>query len=466
MIDILNFNSFYLVGIKGVAMTSMAQLLADANKKIAGSDVEEKFVTQEILDKLGVKIDFNFSEDIPPDVDCVIYTAAHQALNNPQVKQALDKKIPVVSQAEAVASLFNRQSGVAVCGVGGKSTVSAMISWVLNDLNSKFSFSVGVGNIPGINKTGQWDPEAKHFIIEADEYVINPQPKEGEKIIPRFSFLKPEIITCINLKFDHPDVYKNFAHTKQVYNDFFNQIKPRGKLIANYDDLSHIEDSAVSKLTFGEDAQATLHLNSYQSKLGQTLSKFSYQNKKYDLKLKLPGKYNVINALATILTVTQLGVDPQQAANSLSTFASTKRRFEFIGEKNQVNYYDDYAHHPHEVKAAIAALADWYPQQRKVIAFQSHTYSRTKELFDDFIDSFADADEVVMIDIFSSAREKADLSVSSDKLCETIGEKYHIPAKNLKSVDQLAKYCKNELNPGDVFITLGAGDIYQVHDLV
>ena len=464
MIDILNFNNFYLVGIKGVAMTSMAQLLTDADKKVTGSDVEEEFVTQEILDKLEIKIDSNFSTPLPKDTDCVIYTAAHQALENPQVKQAIDKKIPVISQAEAVALLFNQQEGIAVCGVGGKSTVSAMISWVLHDLKQDFSFSVGVGNIPGINKTGQWSPESKHFVIEADEYVIDPQAKFAAQ--PRFSFLKPQLTVCTNLKFDHPDVYKDFNHTKKTYNDFFRQIKSGGKLIVNMADLGHLNDISIPKLTFGEDPRATLSLRSYQSQLGQTTTKFSYQNQTYELKLQIPGKYNVINALATILALTQLEIDPKQAADSLSSFSSTKRRFEFIGEKNGVSYYDYYAHHPLEVKAAIAALCDWYPKQRKVIAFQSHTYSRTKELFDDFIDSFADASEVVMIDIFSSAREKADHSVSSDKLCEAIYQKYHLPAQNLKSIDRLAKYCQDHLNPGDVLITLGAGDIYQVHSLI
>ena len=464
MIDILSFNNFYLVGIKGVAMTSMAQILIDAGKKVAGSDLEEEFVTQEILDKLRIKIDLSFTKILPSDIDCVIYTAAHQALENPQVKQALDKKIPVISQAEAVASLFNQQAGVAVCGVGGKSTVSAMITWVLNDLKHDFSFSVGVGNIPGINKTGQWNPEGKHFVIEADEYVIDPQA--GFDAQARFSFLKPEITVCTNLKFDHPDVYQDFNHTKQVYNQFFAQIKPEGKLIINYDDLDHVDSTKITSLTFGENPQATLSLESYQSELGQTLSQFSYQNQTYDLKLQLPGKYNVINALATILATIQLGIDPQQAADSLASFASTKRRFEFIGQKNQVSYYDDYAHHPHEVAAAITALSDWYPSPRKVIAFQSHTYSRTKKLFSEFVDSFAEADEVVMIDIFSSAREKADLSVSSDKLCQAINQKYRIPAENLKTINNLAVYCKNNLKPGDVFITLGAGDIYQVHHLV
>ncbi len=448
-------------------MTSMAQLLNDAQKIVRGSDVEEKFVTQEILDQIQVEIDTDFTTSIPDDTDCVIYTAAHQAQNNPQVLQAQEKNIPIISQAEAVASLFNQQAGIAVCGVGGKSTVSAMITWVLNDLRQDFSFSVGVGNIPGVNKTGQWSPTAKHFVIEADEYVIDPLVTK-DNITPRFSFLKPQLTICTNLKFDHPDVYKDFEHTKKIYNDFFKQVKNNGQIIINYNDLEHLDSDNIDSpiLTFGEDPQATLSLKSYLSKTGKTVSQFSYQGQDYSLELKVPGKFNVLNALATILSLTKVGIDPQIVADSLSKFSSTKRRFELIGEKNGVKYYDDYAHHPHEVKAAIEALNDWYPKKRKVIAFQSHTYSRTKELFSDFVDAFSNADEVVMIDIFSSAREKPDYSISSDKLCQAITDKYQIKAKNLKSIQNLVNYCQTDLNPGDILITLGAGDIYLAHDLV
>jgi UDP-N-acetylmuramate--alanine ligase len=466
-VNLLEYNNFYLVGIKGVAMTSMAQILIDANKKVSGSDIEEEFVTQEILNKIQVKIDHNFETPLPSEIDCVIYTAAHDALENPQVKEALNRQIPVISQAEAMAWFFNQQQGVAVCGVGGKSTVSAMLTWILNDLELKPSFSVGVGSIPGLEKTGQWNPQAKYFIAEADEYVINPQAGESdEEIIPRFSFLKPQLTICTNLKFDHPDVYQDFKHSKQTYNQFFSQIKPNGKLIINLNDLNYLNNTSLPTLTFGEAPAADLYLKNYHSKEGNTISEFYYQQQKFELKLQIPGKFNVLNALAAILAATQLEIEPQQAILALSTFSSTKRRFEYIGEKNGVKYYDDYAHHPHEIKATVDALDDWYPQQRKVIAFQSHTYSRTKELFDEFVESFSEAKEVVMIDIFSSAREKPDPTISSTKLCEAIENKYHSSAQNLKSIEKLAQYCKTQLNSGDILITLGAGDIYLVHEII
>ncbi|MBU0578426.1 UDP-N-acetylmuramate--L-alanine ligase [Patescibacteria group bacterium] len=460
--SLLNFNNFYLVGIKGVAMTSMAQLLIDANKKVSGSDLKEEFVTQEILNKLKIDIDTDFNTLLPEKTECVIYTAAHQAKHNPQVKKAIDKNIPVISQAEAVAELFNSKQGIAVCGVGGKSTVSAMIAWILEKLGHQPSFSIGVGNIPGLNKTGQWNNQSKYFVIEADEYVINPE--RGINATARFSFLKPNLTICTNLKFDHPDVYRDFKHTQQVFNNFFTQTT--GKLIINYQDLNKLIDQTIPILSFGEDSKADICLKNYQSQRGETTTKLKYLNQNYQLKLKIPGKYNVMNALAAILAVTQIKIDPQQAIDALYTFHSTKRRFEYVGEKNGVKYYDDYAHHPHEVKAVITALNDWYPHQRKIIAFQSHTYSRTKKLFNDFINAFQKADEVLMIDIFSSARESVDLLVTSTKLCKAIETKYKIPSHNLKTIKNLAKYCKDKLEAGDVIITIGAGDIYQVHELI
>lgn len=456
--NLLNYDNFYLVGIKGVAMTSMAQLLIDAGKHIAGSDVEENFVTQEILEKLNVKIDTDFKINLPKKTDCVIYTAAHQANENPQVRAAVAQNIPVISQAEAVAQLFNQQRGIAVCGVGGKSTVSAMITWILQKQGLKPSFSIGVGNIPGLNKTGQWSPQARYFVIEADEYVINPQ--QETKAIPRFTFLKPYLTICTNLKFDHPDVYRDFEHTQQVFNKFFAQAE---KLIINDQDKNLVKQPC---LTFGETPEADLYLKSYRSLAGKTISQFVYQDQTYNLILQIPGKFNVLNALAAILAVAQIDIDPQQAVDTLSGFQSTKRRFEFIGEKNGVKYYDDYAHHPHEIKAVIAALKDWCPDQKKIIAFQSHTYSRTKKLFNEFIDAFKDVDQVLMIDIFCSAREKVDLSVSSTKLCEAIVSKHNLPAHNLESIQNLAKYCRKQLKRGNVLITVGAGDIYQVHELI
>lgn len=471
--NLLQYNKFYLVGIKGVAMTSLAQMLVDAGKQVAGSDVAEEFVTQEILNTLPIQIDQSLTALLPAETECVIYTSAHLADQSSQVQQARARNLAVFSQAEAVAFFFNQQHGLAVCGVGGKSTTSAMLTWIFEELGRSPSFSVGVGNIPGLNRTGRWNPEADEFIIEADEYVINPHAAEqGEELIPRFTFLKPELIVCTNLKYDHPDVYRDFAHTKQVFADFFAQLPADGTLIVQDKDLAviaqlpQIQTAQFKILTYGESSTSDLQLLSFKAEAGKTETTFSWQSQEYQLELLVPGLFNALNALSAILAAAQLGLDPTAAAQALASFRSTKRRFEYIGTKDEVDYYDDYAHHPHEIEAMVAALNEWFPGRRKVIAFQSHTYSRTKELFDQFVSAFAEAKEVVMIDIFSSAREKNDPTITSDKLCAAINQAYQIPAQNLGSLAALAEFCQQELHSGDVLLTMGAGDIYLVHEMI
>lgn len=463
--SLLKFQHFFLVGIKGVAMTSLAQVLVGADKNVTGSDVAENFVTQPLLDKLNLTLQVGFQNPLPAETDCVIYTAAHQAAQNPQVKAAQEKNIPTLSQAEAVAQLFNQKIGLAVCGVGGKSTVSAMLAWILEKLNHQPSFSVGVGNIPGLDKTGQWHPQSDYFVIEADEYVVNPLAVQTgqEKPKPRFSFLKPDLTICTNLKYDHPDVYRNFDQTQQAFNNFFAQSQT---LIIRDQDLDQVTAQPEKILTFGTTQAADLSLTSFSSHQGKTQSRFSYQGQSHDLELSIPGHYNVMNALAAILATTQIGLEPIQAAQALSGFRSTQRRFEFIGQKNGVKYYDDYAHHPHEVSAVIKTLEEWYPTQRRVIAFEPHTYSRTKQLFTEFVNAFAQAQEVILLDIFSSAREKKDPTVSSQKLAQAIEKAHHMPTHYLGNRDELAKFCQTELKSGDVLLTVGAGNIYQVHNLI
>lgn len=478
--SILEKNNFYLMGIKGVAMTSLAQILLQAGKTVSGCDVAEDFVTQKILGELNLQVDVGFDHQLPAETEVVIYTAAHQGPENPIVSQAKGKQIAVLSQAEALALFFNQKKGVAVCGVGGKSTVSAMISWILTQLNMNPSFSVGVGKIMGLDYTGRWQANSQWFVAEADEYVINPKAVENNQpITPRFSFLNPEICVCTNLNYDHPDVYQNLEQTKQVFADFYQQIVDNGSLIFNAEcqnmnqllatQKSGLEKRGIKILTYGENKNADLQLLASrvenQASHAEILLKSTQE--KYQLKLRIPGKFNLYNAMAALLAVAQMGVSFEKAIESLANFQSTMRRFEFVGEKNGVLYLDDYAHHPDEIKQTILAFDQWFPKKRKVIAFQPHTYSRTKQLFTDFTEALGSSSEVILLDIFSSAREKYDPTVSSDLLAEAV-KKNHPDCKiiNLKTVESLADYCQHQLQRGDALLTMGAGDIYKVHRLV
>ncbi len=467
MTDIFKFQHFYLVGIKGVAMTALTQLLLDAHKVVTGTDVTQDFVTKKILQERRIKIDVGFNHQIPKDIDCVIYTAAHQGPDNPLVKQAEKIGIPTYSHAQAQASLFNTKKGVAVCGVGGKTTTSAMIAWILEKTDREPSFAVGVGNIAGLNKTAQWDSETDVFVVEADEYVTDPQAlSKNQPITPRFSFLYPYITACTNIKFDHPDVYRDFNHTKKVFETFFQQIDSSGYLILNYQDLKYnLKTSAQKTITFGNNKKADFYITQATQKAGVNQGKLIYQQQEYLLELRIPGYYNLENATTAIITCHLLGIPILASINALSTFNSTQRRFEYIKTLNQVTYYDDYAHHPDEVSVVIKALSSWYPHTKKIVAFQPHTYSRTKKLLPKFIDALGkdSSIEVILLDIFASAREKSDYSISSNDIVKGIVTNYpQTKITNLHTIKNLQQYF-HSLTQKAVVLTVGAGDIYEVY---
>lgn len=465
---------FYLVGIKGVAMTSLAQILLDAGKTVHGSDTPEDFVTKQLLQKLQIPIDTTFTSPLPPETECVIYTAAHKGKFNPQVVAAQQSGLPTFSQAEAVAAFFNAKKGIAICGVGGKSTTSAMITWILEKTGRQPSFSVGVGKIVGMDRTGAWRTESEYFVAEADEYVTDPTaPSRGEAITPRFSFMHPFVTVCTNNKYDHPDVYASWEDTLAAYQAFFNQIHPEGVQIFKESEQSKIPKSTSTKrfVRLGENELGDFAIQTSKTTITDGLTHAVLRDndtqEEYSLTLQIPGFYNIENAAFAVLACREIGVPVTESCTALASFQSTQRRFEKIGEKNGVLYFDDYAHHPSELKNVIEALNVWYPGKRTIIAFQSHTFTRTKQLFDEFVDAFKDAKEVVLIDIFASARENFDPNITSDMVVEAVQKKYpQVNIQNVKTIQKLAEYLQAELKPGDICLTVGAGDIYKVHDLI
>lgn len=466
---------FYLVGIKGVGMTSLAQCLTDMGKKVTGADVADEFVTQSILDSMQLGIEVGFTQQLPEDTQVVIYSGAHSGKANPLVKQAQARNLPVFSHAEVLGWMFNQKQGLAVCGVGGKSTISAMLAWTLLKLKQKPSFSVGVGKITELTRTGAFQAKSKYFVAEADEYADNPSEAiQGEKLVPRLSFLQPYLIICSNLQFDHPDVYQDFTHTKQVFMEFFHNLKPNGFLICNFDDkqLFSLTKKFVklrkdmSLLGFGHTAKAQYQLT---HSLGQTdLSQASlkFENQTYPLKLLIPGEHNLMNAAAVVTALHALGFDMEQIINELAKFPGVGRRLQLVKQTAEHIFYDDYAHHPTEIVRSLQALKQHHPNLPLVVVFQPHTTSRTKSLLDSFAESFTAADQVILLPIFTSAREKMDASFSTRNLIEKI--KQHHPAFSVTLEPDIAAAATQikKLSSSSVVVTLGAGDVYLLHNLV
>jgi len=465
-ININDIKKVYLTGIKGVGMTALSLYLQDKGIEVSGSDISEVFVTDEILKKRQIGWETGIkSSHVRKDIDLLITTAAHGGFENDEVKRARSLKIPILSYAEALAEISYEKETICVCGVGGKTTTSSIISVLLDSAGLNPSFVIGVGNIFPIGIPGKYVKEGNTFICEADEYVISP----GIDNRPKFSLLKPKIIIATNIEYDHPDVYENFEKTKETFLEFFKTLGKYGYLIANADNQNTMEIAKKSKsnlITYGFDKSSDYLIEKVRYREKATIFDLYMRKKRKrieDVEISLPGEFNVRNAAAAFAAGDLLEVEHGTLKEGLKRYLGCRRRFEeMIIYKNAI-FYDDYAHHPGEIKATLKAARNWYPKRRLVVIFQPHTYSRTKALFSDFSKCFKDADIVSLMDIYASAREKFDPDVSSKTLSAVIS-KYNKKTFYVKDHRSTLTWIDNNIKSGDVVITMGAGDIFHLYD--
>ena len=453
----------HFTGIKGVGMTSLALCLDDMGIKVGGSDTGELFVTDEVLKGREIEWKEGFSEkNLVPLPDLVITTGAHGGLTNPEAVFAKSKGIPTITHAEALAKIAQGKDTIAACGVGGKTTTSSMLAVMLDSAGASPSFAIGVGNIFPLGVPGTYKEDGKHFICEADEFAVSP----GINNAPRFSFLTPKIIVVTNIEHDHPDIYPTIEDTKKTFREFFEKVPPDGLLVGCIDNPNVAEvlkGLKVPVTTYGVSSQADWIIGDVKHESGKIRFSLTNSAKKInDISIRVPGDYNVLNAAAAYIVGNFVGLSEAVLKKGLWEYLGCQRRFEVVGEARGITIVDDYAHHPKEIKAVLAASREWYPGRRIVAVFQPHTYSRTKALFADFASSFNDADVAAFMDIYSSAREEKDVSVSSERLARETKkmkkESYYIGGHK-KAVTWL----KKNLKKGDVLLTLGAGDIFYIH---
>lgn len=440
--NIFDCKHIHFTGIKGVGMTSLALCVQDLGISVSGSDVEEEFVTDEILKSRGIEWSIGFSEEnLSPKPSLVITTGAHGGLNNPEVLAAKELGIPVLTHAEALSKISSGKNVITVAGVGGKTTTASIIAHMLSYVGKRPSFAIGVGNIFPLGVPGRFEQKGKEFVTEADEYAVSP----GVDNRPRFTFQNPKVLVVTNIEHDHPDIYPTFEDTKKVFLEFINKVPQDGLLIAC------IDNENVRELLKSVNRSMRVQTYGFDNKANWVVDKL-------DLKLNIPGKYNKLNAAAAIAVGRFLGLDLDTLKEGLTAFEGCKRRIEKVADIKGVLYYDDYAHTPHEVKSVLQAIKEFYPDKKIVCTFQPHTYSRTKALWGGFVKAFGDADVLGIADVYSSARETDNLDVTSEKLAAAIkGAKYS------GSLESTTNWLKQTLKNGDVCITLGAGDIYKIH---
>ncbi|MCC7004620.1 UDP-N-acetylmuramate--L-alanine ligase [Candidatus Nomurabacteria bacterium] len=425
MENILNKSkNIHFIGIGGIGVSAVAKMMILEGKSISGSDMSDSQIIQELI-KSGVKINIGHKkENLPKNTDLVIYTIAITD-ENPELKEARNRGIRCITYPEALHEISKDKYTIAISGTHGKTTTTAMIVKILID--AELDPTVIVGSILKDLKSNFIAGESKYFVVEACEY--------------RRSFLNinPSIVVVTNIDNDHLDYYKDLADIQKAFGEFALKLPTNGHLIFDFNDK--VVSEALNK-----------------SKCDK--QDFSVNFSKIP-ELKVPGKHNIRNASAALSVAKILGIDEDLAKKSLAEFSGTWRRFEFKGKtKNSVKVYDDYAHHPTEVKASLSGAREKFKNQRIFVVFQPHLYSRTKLLLNDFANAFENVDEVILAPIYA-AREPFDSSISSEILAQKIKETGKT-AKSFLNFNEIKDYLSENLKSGDILITMGAGDVFKI----
>ncbi|PIP51245.1 hypothetical protein COZ61_00955 [Candidatus Berkelbacteria bacterium CG_4_8_14_3_um_filter_33_6] len=438
-INLAKFKNIYLVGIKGVGMSGLAIILKEMGKNVSGSDLGEEFVTDKELNKLDIKIDVGFEKNkINSSMGLIIYSAAHQGQENPQVIQAKKMKIPAWSYGQALGEISKLKKTIAMAGSHGKTTTTAMLAKILSDAGKKPSWLIGCGTIKDFDFHAHWD-KGEYFVVEADEY-----PDDLVTGQPKFLYLDTQVVAVINIDFDHPDCFKD---EKIYYNAF-------KKLVKKMD--------SGSILILGQNNKYFHKL--FHSAKSQKLIVKAVKNDKvwHNLYLKkIFGKHNYFNAIIASQVAHEIGIKSRIITKALSNFQGVQRRLEIKKVSDKYIWIDDYAHHPSELKACIEAVKNHYPDYKLVTLFQSHTYSRSQQFEKEFASAISDSDEVLIAPIFASAREKKSHYTDEMFLSKIMQKKSTSKfVSDKKAFEQAIKKIIVK-NQKIVLLTVGAGDIYK-----
>jgi UDP-N-acetylmuramate--alanine ligase len=440
----------HFIGIGGTGMSGIAQILLELGYNISGSDLQVSEITERLV-SLGAVIYLGHHENnLDHSVRTVVVSSAIP-LNNPEVVKAKSLGIPVIQRAEMLSRLMKRQKGIAVAGAHGKTTTTSMIALLLEKNNCDPTVVLGgeFNDIGGNAKLGQGD----FIVAEADE-------SDGS-----FLKLEPTITVVTNIENDHLDYYGTQEKIKTAFYEFILKTPPDGFAVLCLDDPGVAQlvpeiEGKVKLITYGFSSADYV---ARDLRLEGFITKFSVENRGRvcgEITLKIPGEHNVYNALAAIAIGMECGLSFTDIAKSLCDFRGVQRRFEKVAEVDGIHIYDDYAHHPSELKATLAA-AKTVGAQRVVAVFQPHRFSRTQCLKQEFGKAFQDADILVMTEIYS-AGEKPLNGVSTHLLLEEIQKQTGQEIEYIPDKNSIALQLVEMVQPGDLVLTLGAGDIWSV----
>lgn len=458
----INFNQpvhIHFIGIGGISMSGLAEILLEERFTVSGSDAKESGLTKK-LEQLGAQVYYGQrAQNIQPGTNAVVYTAAiHE--DNPEYQEAIAKGIPMLSRAQLLGQIMDNYSqSVAVAGTHGKTTTTSMVTQILLEAQSDPTISVG-GILPSIGgniRVGH----SEYFVTEACEYTNS------------FLHFHPKYSIILNLEEDHLDFFKDLNDIRRSFRLFAENTAQDGAIIIDggIDDAKGLMnglkpqiltygfqpsfDFYAEHITYQDNGCASFHIMHKVKENGID----AHNAELCEVSLMVPGRHNISNALAAAALAYQLHIPPKAIADGLHAFCGTDRRFQLKGTVNGATVIDDYAHHPTEIKATLNAAAN-YPHNRVICVFQPHTYTRTKAFMDGFAESLSMADIVVLADIYA-ARETDTLGISSKDILLRLQEK-GTESYYFESFSEIEKFLLKKLMNGDLLITMGAGDILKV----
>ncbi|MGE5776569.1 MAG: UDP-N-acetylmuramate--L-alanine ligase [Chloroflexota bacterium] len=449
----------HFIGIGGSGLSAIARLLLESGYTVSGSDRAPTPFAEQVR-KAGATVYIGHHPRNLEGADWVVRSAAI-AEDNPEVKSAKNAGIPVYKRADFLGRLMEDKIGIAIAGTHGKTTTTAMTAWVLSELGRDPSFIIGgVASNLGVNAHAG---KGKAFVIEADEYDN------------MFLGLKPQIAVVTSLEHDHPDFFPTLDVMFQSFEKFVGLLPADGTLIVCAEDpgatalLARVRKDGRNLVSYGMQNDMTINtplwVQAHHVEPNErggfdftaTTNMASKTSASIKVSLQVPGQHNVRNALAVLAIIGVLGLSRRKAAQALGEFTGTGRRFELRGEVNGISLFDDYAHHPTEIKATLAGARARFPERRIWAVWQPHTYSRTKTLFLDFAHAFKDASEVIVTEVYA-AREPQEEFTSA----EIVSAMPNLSARYIKTLPEVTEHLLKNLQPGDVVLVLSAGDADQI----
>ena len=455
MIDLSQYKKIHCIGIGGIGLSAIAEILLSRGYEVSGSDMKESAETVRLASK-GARVFIGHRAENADEADLLVFSAA-VGHDNPEMKRAEERGIPILSRAQMLGLLMQEyENSIAVSGTQGKTTTTSMVSLILDRAKLEPTILVGgnLAEIGGNVKVGH----SRYFITEACEYMDS------------FLSLKPKIEIILNIDSDHLDYFKDIDHIVSSFDKFAQLVPASGTIIA-YDAnpfVNQVIRDLDNVVTFGLSENCDYYAANIQFNEegmpafdvchdGQLLSR---------VQLAVPGEHNILNALAAFTCACALGVEPQLTKETLERYHGTQRRFDIVGTTAKgVKIVDDYAHHPTEIKATLSASEN-VPHNKLWCIFQPHTYTRTIALFDEFAEAFEKADKLILAEIYA-AREKNIYKISSAQLAEKIKETHpHKEVLFMEDFAAIADYIDAQAQRGDMVITMGAGDIYKVGEML